>query len=346
MFPTGVCHVPGIADHTAVIYEFASLFQIPLYHSPRRCRFASELSQQTIQTAFEQSWDTEVFQHLLSTSELHQAFTMLSDHAECALSQIAYPNRRSQKHLPRSVWQPSVKVAPSKSASQVESVLLRRLRRLQRRLQHLLRVPHVVLLHDNLASLSVQIPELADWVTLTASQTLNIVDTVTARLEEAEKQRRISAWRQQTHGSLAKQTAWIKRRCSIHAEIDAHTSTREVVNAIHPSAVAKEQQRAWMKHWCPTTSVGTHQVCELLDSLSAHRQPTAVFNIVWTGGVLLKIGRAMTLKASGPDDWGAVDLIKLPFMFWDALAKIWELVYLWFRGASLKFGRMLGLQVW
>lgn len=236
-----------------------SLFQIPLYHSPRRCRFASELSQQTIQTAFEQSWDTEVFENFLSTRELNQAFTILSDHAECALSQIAYPNRRPQKHVPRSaLWQPSVKVAPSKSASQVESILLRRLLRLQRRLQHLLRVPHDVLLHENcdrnLASLSVQIPELTNWVTLTTTQTLDIVNIVTARLDEAEKQQRISAWRQQTHGSLAKQTAWIKRRCSIHAEIDTHTSTREVVHAIHPSAVAKEQQRAWMKHWCPTTS--------------------------------------------------------------------------------------------
>ena len=332
MFPTCVCHVPGIADHTTVIYEFDSLFQIPVYHSPRRCRFASELSQQTIQTAFEQSWDTEVFEKCLSTRDLNQAFTILSDHAECALSQIAYPNRHSQKHVPRSaLWQPSVKVAPSKSASQVESVLLRRLRRLQRRLQHLLRVPHDVSLHENcdrnLASLSVQIPELTHWVTLTTSQTLDIVNIVTARLDEAEKQQRISTWRQQTHGSLAKQTAWIKRRCSIHAEIDTHTSTREVVHAIHPSEVAKEQQRAWMKHWCPTTSVSIHPVCEILDSLAAHRQHTTVFDIEWTGGALLKIARAMTLKASGPDDWGAIDLIKLPLMFWDALAKIWELVY-------------------
>ena len=83
-----------------------------------------------------------------------------------------------------------------------------------------------------------------------------------------------------------------------------------------------------MRHWCPTTPVGTNPVCKLLDSLSAHRQPTAVFNIVWTGAALLKLARAMTLKASGPDDWGAVDLIKLPLVFWDALAKIWELVYL------------------
>ena len=232
MFPTTVRHVLGIADHTTVIYEFDSLFQIPLYHSPRRCRFATEVSQQTIQTAFEQSWDNEVFHTLLSTKEIQQAFTMLSDHAECALSQNVFPNRHSHKHLPRSAsWQPSVKVASSKSASQVETVLLRRLRRLQRRLQHLLRVPHDVLLHENcdrnLASLSLQIPELAEWFTLTTSQALTIVDTVTARLENVEKQQRISTWRQQTHGSLAKQTAWIKRRCSIHAEIEAHTSTGE-----------------------------------------------------------------------------------------------------------------------
>ena len=328
LFPSNLNHVAGVADHLTVLYEFDCLCPPSLRRAPRRIEFQQDIPLAQLASKFQESWNELQFASLLKQGNVDQAFHQLSQVAERTLAAHA-----TSDTVPRSAsWQPGVRPSQPKAAHQAESVLLRRVRRLERRLRHLLLVPHVDTLRNKcvtgISQLAPSVFELAGYLTMSIEQLTNAAEAAVSRITQEEKLARIAAWGRQTHGNLARQSAWIKWRRQVLADIakdpvqpDQHFA------GIHPTSVIAEQQREWSARWTHDGVSTAPQVEQLLHSLPSPPLSAFPSDIQWTGSKLKQIAKDMVSKASGPDDWGAADLIVLPDGFWEALSRLWQKVY-------------------
>lgn len=330
LFPSNLNHDHGVADHLLVIYTFDSIFQFPHWAGPKRRQFLSDLSDSDIRSNFLSKWDFGRFSSSLLTSGTTEAYRMLSEVAEDALTR---PQSCHQSCCPRSQpWRPAVKPRAHKACQQTESVLLRRLRRLHRKLHHAVQRPaDNNLLFNCLHSFQLlkrQVPEFQSLNPDSPAVLFAVTETVCSRLETEEKQARIKAWQQRTHGSLAKQSAWLKRRCLSLSELDTMPPRHDhQFSAIHPAQVVDEQQTFWSSQWTQPFPVAASELQPLLASLSEFRPAPFQGEIHWSGSDLQKIAQEMSSKAMGPDDWPAAQLLRLPDDFWQALACLWQRVY-------------------
>jgi len=328
LFPSNLNHVAGVADHLTVIYEFDCLYPPSLRRAPRRIEFQQDIPLAQLARKFQESWNELQFASLLKQGNVDQAFHQLSQVAERTLAAHA-----TSDTVPRSAsWQPGVRPSQPKAAHQAESVLLRRVRRLERRLRHLLLVPHVDTLRNKcvtgISQLAPSVFELAGYLTMSIEQLTNAAEAAVSRITQEEKLARIAAWGRQTHGNLARQSAWIKWRRQVLADIAKDpVQPDQRFAGIHPTSVIAEQQREWSARWTHDGVSTAPQVEQLLHSLPSPPLSAFPSDMQWTGSKLKQIAKEMVSKASGPDDWGAADLIVLPDGFWEALSRLWQKVY-------------------
>ena len=330
LFPTVLNHYPGIADHWLVSYTFDHLVPIATWSSPHRLQFQPKLSLDDVGAKFLDLWCPDLFNTALTSFNIDEAYRLLSDAAEHSL---AGHSESSHNNVPRAqMWQPVMPGTTHKAAQQHESVLLRQLRRLERRLSHCVKMPSDVALSQkcvrNLRSLRQQVPELVDLDNIDMAQRLAAVSAACSRLATEEKAARIAIWQSHTHGHLSKQCSWLKRRCRLLTELRTSPPDKCLqFTAIHPSNVVQEQQREWASCWTRSQAPSTCHVKQFLQSLADHQQPQFEGTILWTGPALQRLAQGMTQKAAGPDDWRAADLLRLSKIFWEALALLWDTVF-------------------
>ena len=330
LYPFKLTHVEGVADHLAVIYAFHSLFSFTCWSGPQRQQICSDQLTVDLDRQFETIWNEDLFLSTLQNQGTNEAYCLLSKAAEQTLAGL---QPAKKKACPRAQpWQPTVKLSQHQAAKQTESVLLHRLRRLHRRFQQALQRPLDELLvqkcYQGIQQLKPQAQEFNRFSPKFSRIYVMLPKAVRLRLEQEEKQACIKVWQGQTHGSLAKQSAWIKRRSHSLAELESvppdHTHS---FTAIHPAHVVAEQQNIWESKWTQKNPVSSCSFDSIFQSVDAYRPSQWQGDIPWNGNLLKKIAAEMVNKVMGPDDW-AKDLLRLPLKFWNAVAHLWHQVYL------------------
>ncbi|CAE7943638.1 ppdK, partial [Symbiodinium necroappetens] len=155
LFPSALSHAEGIANHTAVSYEFA-------FDDPVGCSGPSRASLSTSSvsaSAWDDRWDASHFQALLFASDLDGAWRLLSDTAEAVLSGGGHGVVARS-----SGWSPQKAKPRSKASRCFESLELVRLRRLSRRLTQLARHPEDTRLRDIIGRAVAELQGSFSWL--------------------------------------------------------------------------------------------------------------------------------------------------------------------------------------
>lgn len=323
LFPSALCHAAGIANHTAVSYEFA--FDDPVGCSgPSRAPLGTS---SVSAAAWDDRWDASCFQASLVAGDLDGAWRLLSDTAEAVLGGGGHGVVARS-----SGWSPQKAKPRSKASRCFESLELVRLRRLSRRLTQLARHPEDTRLRDIIARAVEELQGSFSWLGelphFTMEQHAAWVQTQVETVAQAERDRGFERWHASMQDSTKKQTAWIKRRASLKGGLaHPHWCDAEAVRrrAIHPVEVIKRAEEEWCPRWT-AGEVDVLPVQSLLEALDPPRGGTIAMPC-FTPSKLQCAASKMVGKASGPDGWEASQLLRLPAPFWHALSDLWQCAY-------------------
>ena len=136
---TRLSHRHGMADHLLVAYDIPSGPTVLTHAGPKRAVVQSEalLPEQEVQRRWNGLWSDEAFRQALEDPDVNHSWSYISDVAEAVLAEP------SAATLARSAaWKPVPCTGGHRGSSFPETVVLRRLRRLLRRLRQLSREPN------------------------------------------------------------------------------------------------------------------------------------------------------------------------------------------------------------
>ncbi|CAE7715253.1 unnamed protein product [Symbiodinium sp. CCMP2592] len=336
-FPTTVRQRWTFSDHAQVAYELD--LTDPVDHRGPAFRGLSSTSSVT-----EAHWLSAA----LEDGDLDGAWSLISDVAEDLLGEPGASGARRSTS-----WRPLLRAHPrSRAAGAQDSLVLVRLRRLQRRVAQLGHRPGDRRLRDRAAHLAVDLVDQVPWLAELPYFEMEAWSAwLEERIQEEEARRKtatLAAWRGRMDSSEPCLLSWIKRREQLNVEMErpqlgAH-EVREC-KAIHPTQVLKESEEAWMRLWGRREVTG--RVGQLL---SQHPQlPEFLWRPTFTAEGLRKAGKEMAQKAAGPDGWSTSSWCLLPDGFWHALGRLWTRVLdlgatpaLWRRGRVVLVPKMSG----
>ena len=330
----------GISDHDLVAYDFGV---VPLHAGsfrPKRAPILDEVdadgrdapcSQRPVPDC-DEAFESTFLQVL--DRDVNEAWAFLSDFAE---NQLAGGVPRGSC-LRSSLWKPQVTTRRSKASSASEPVYLVRLRRFHRRLLHLALHPledqlrvrvhrDINYFHAALLPASAQfgggsphlwpIRPLADFVGSTVEDEVNQL-----------KEQRIRSWQARLALSPDKQRRWVKSHAGAHvremrAARPSPTLGGVQACAVHPARALRDLEEEWCDFWRQAPGCGTARDFQVL----LREVPTEVHLI---DGIELSVDdlrrsmKAMTSKASGPDDWSAAQLLRMGPRWWRCLTSLWN----------------------
>mmetsp|Transcript_42212 Transcript_42212/g.100601 ORF Transcript_42212/g.100601 Transcript_42212/m.100601 type:complete len:1314 (+) Transcript_42212:1316-5257(+) len=314
----------GIADHRGTAYDmrFAGPrgFSGPS-RSPLNAADVSPSRWDAVWRPFDAS-----FKAALDT-DVEEAWSILSSAAEEALAGPTFHSPGCARH---STWRPRCERDVHKAADGTESLLLTRMRRLQRRLAHMRRVPQDVQLRRNicgdLGHLGSSFPELLEFMHGGELGAVRLVDSLVAALEKDAQESAVAAWRQGVDFNFKAQCAWVKRRSSLEKEIEAAGGVDPLLPrvAIHPMRVIADAEAQWLPRWTRRRGRKQGAVESALSALP--ELPMSTIELSFTGAELFAIAKGMCGKAGGPDGWTADQWCHLPMDFWSCLASLWQSV--------------------
>ncbi|CAE7739875.1 unnamed protein product [Symbiodinium sp. CCMP2592] len=313
-----------IADHRGTAYDMRFAGPRGFSGPPRASLTAADVSP----SCWEEVWRTRAasFQAALTT-DVEEAWTILSSAAEQAM---AGPAQRFNGCARHSTWRPHRERDVHKAAAGAESLLLTRMRRLQRRLAHLRRVQHDAQLRRNIVAdlglLGHTFPELLEFRHGGELGAVRLVDSLVAALEKESLESAVAAWRQGIDFNYKAQCAWVKRRSGLEKELENAGEVDPLLSrvAIHPTRVIAEAEEQWLPRWSRRQGRCHAAVATALSSLP--ELPRANLELSFTGAELFAIGKTMCGKAGGPDGWTADLWCHLPLDFWNCLASLWQAV--------------------
>ena len=328
LWPTCTSQSAGVADHDCVQYELDVSYSVQCLamHPRRQVSWDSEAE---IHQLFLAQWCPERFQRLLLQNELDEAWTLLSNIAEECMCD-------EDSRCPPSSSPPSwyKKDLGHRRTITPESVSLRRLKRLHRRLVQWQKDPDVDGQADLLRKLEMNLHSLTrifrelEHVHLSNLQlAIQKVEEVINDQTQHESDRRLQHWSCKINENQHFRNAWVKLReqavqnqqCSM-----PKPGVPQRWNALHPAHVLAEACSNWTEVW--TRKVVDHQ--PFLSMLTQVSRPdegdfiTAI-HLQPTGIDLQRLAEKMLGKAPGPDSWKAEHLVRLPDLWWQGLADLW-----------------------
>ena len=243
------------------------------------------------------------------------------------------------RHLP---WEPVARFRDQhKAATTSEPLGLRRLRRLQRRLQHLRRFSEDFQLASkivrDLQSLVTEFPDVANINLVDLHSDVEAINAIVSAAANTARTIALDQWRDKMRDDPIAQAAWIKNKAAMDMERAQRVPTTmdEAIQAsIHPARILEEQRAKWTRVWNPPPELqgSVNQVRELLCDVP---QPVPLnMHITWDVAALQRATRAMIGKVGGADDWRPEDLLLLPQCWWQCFATLWKFIY---REARLPF---------
>ena len=314
----------AVADHLGVWYDmpFMDSGDVTVARSwPAQVHFTPE----------DIRFDTPSFETQFASSDgVENMWKVLSSFAEQALTDI--DAAAATRHLP---WQPRVHArVMHKACTSLEPLALRRARRLQRRLQHLvLRGGDPFLMRRirrDLRELTPHFPPFAelDRCHLHPQDALacvrQCVDAETRGLQDA----RIASWKGKMQASVPQQRTWIKNRAELHlARSLPQPSVQAVVDRpVHPSSVLQTEYVKWQRLWTssPALPALASRVEELLERVPLASPAACDFDL--TPDALQRSMQVMRQKGAGPNGLLASQLLLMPPVWWNAFAKLWGVI--------------------
>lgn len=254
---------------------------------------------------------------------MDRAWQLLSDSAEFALCVDA------RGCVPRSeAWSPTQVVHGPRAARMPESVELRRLRRLLRRLGHLRDHPEDWRLRQSLVQgardLIRRTPVLHGLTVHTALDYIETVEGLVHTIEADETTQRLRRWRDTMAVDRSAQRRWVKQQAQLRKEFNrsdrsafAHGSK---LHSIHPAVTLQQGVEDWTQVW----RQGVIDEDSFQDMLrNVPRPATAAECPRPTEDLLRRSAKAMLHKAQGPDDWTTEHLLRLPSLWWQSFAVLW-----------------------
>ena len=321
LFASELHHRPGVADHLLVGYT------VPCDHSvrggcgPRRAVVTEEAA--SAATRFHERWKPEDFASAVAEADVNLAWQLLSDAAEFALCADV------RGCVPRSEeWSPTQVVHGPRAARMPESVELRRLRRLLRRLHHLRAHPEDWQLRQNLVrgarDLIRRTPVLHGMSVHSALDYLETVDGLVQSMDADESAQRLRRWRDTMAVDRCAQRKWVKQQAQLRKEFNRSDRSAFVhgskLHSIHPAATLKQGVEAWTQVW----RQGEIDEDSFQDMLRNVPRPAAVVACPrLTEDLLRQSAKAMLHKAQGPDGWTTEHLLRLPSLWWQSFACLW-----------------------
>lgn len=324
---TSVCCFETVADHLGVTYRFD--FTVPLSPvGPHRLKLRSDGP--VSEGQWRSVWGPVDAQFQVAVqSDSSKAWEILSRAAEKALavddSSSPPPPDVVARHA---LWRPRIPRQVHKASNPRESIILARLRRLQRRVSHLARTPHDACLRRNIQHDLMQMgrsyPALREFIGFEASA-CSVVDELVRAREAEEKEISIQSWRARLDGSLHHQRDWIRRRAALEREVQrpcSHPAALQPRVALHPARVIEQATSEWLPRWTCQDQIDMAAVHEVLQSVPPVTQHSVDFD--FTGQQLHGVAKKMVGKSPGPDGWTVEQWLLLPAGFWSALASIWR----------------------
>lgn len=288
-----------------------------------------------VEQRFAGRWRQEDLQRLVTNSCVDDAWTLLSNVAELSLARKIRPrNMRSNEP------QIHTRDLGRKASTTSESVELRRLRRLHRRLSHRHQQasgnPAATLVQNILREsreLAHTFPQLHHFQ-VDEPTWANQIQTLVEETAAFELSQRLDCWKVNITNSPLLQRSWVKKRAEVLGRGEATpTAARNTTlsNALHPSHVLNKAVSNWQRVW-RRGAVNQQLYQNLLQQV---RQPSAavaqVCDLCPSSTELRSTAKSMIGKAAGADAWQAEDLLRLPETWWQNFATL--------RALTLQLGR-------
>ncbi|CAE7373819.1 unnamed protein product [Symbiodinium natans] len=317
---------PELSDHLCVGYDLEvecrrSDYVLPKFH---------ELSLQdeaAIGLNFDAVWDEELFSTYLDADQLDEAWTQLSDVAECSLGADFFGwadrSRRS------SFWEP---VRPRRAEHRCgehghESRATQLLRGLLGRLSQLRQQPHDEHLQRAIRRGCGQLRRVVpgfpyiDLCYIDAS--IDAVSELYNVYSEQERNARLERWRVDTQQQWAKAHTWVKRKAEEALKLQGPTVSPDAIpTCVHPASMVAEHAELWHKKWTSSsTSNDASAVRGILASLQQFPLSDLKFDL--SPEDLIRATKKMKGKSPGADQWTPEQLLALPKAWWAAVARLW-----------------------
>ena len=304
----------GIADHCAVMYDFAVAGLEPCFKVPPPKTLKAK--EPVEQERWDASFPLERFDLLLAQQDVQRAWNLLSDHAESLLQPHSVGRSRTTVPGPT-----CVATAPTK-VERLQTVLERRLRRTLRRLAELQKtdadwsLARKVL--NALPYLQKHFPELTEVQNLDT----NLIAVLEQCLQKeicASREARLQSWKRKMEEDESSLVRWVKGadKVSCFATDDSRVP-------VHPQRKAEHFANFWQKVWSPPSLAQEEAVDPFLDWIPPGGFSCSEPN--FTPANLRSQVRKAVGKAHGPDGWTGDSWSLLPMGFFDALAKLWNVV--------------------
>ncbi|CAE7631163.1 LINE-1 retrotransposable element ORF2 protein [Symbiodinium microadriaticum] len=326
--PTSVFHREGVSDHLLVGYIVDGGCALQGHCGPKRAPVCTEADRSTAEVGrlWHAQWCIADFQAYLAKHCVDKAWTLLSNTAEAALcSPSPGATRRSAD------WTPRVAATGHRAMLSPETVALRRLRRLERRLRQLQKEPCNRGLYKHVGrdmyDLARTFPELGGHLDPFGAVCSELVRELISKRETQEHTEWLARWQTRLKSSEASRRRWVQRKCRDQQEYVKSISTLSgetgQISTCHPSRLLHAAQCEWQETW-RRGAVDRVGFAKLLKQVP---RPT-VDNpqLEFRSADLLAAAKTMAGRAGGPDAWLAENLCRLPSAFWCALAELWGVV--------------------
>ncbi|CAE7672255.1 unnamed protein product [Symbiodinium pilosum] len=330
LFPAGAFQAWTFSDHAIVGYE-VDLSEPCGARGPARRALCAE---PVAVDKWRSRWgDGAEFLGLLSSGQVDEAWTLLSDAAEDVLCEEGVHSSSGEHGSRRSrsaPWKPFVGRQGSKAARGVESLVVVQLRRLHRRLLHLRANPWEsglrAVVRRQLRHLSMHIVDLRALPAHAPEAGADAVGELVAKMEDESCAHAMQCWRNRMREAPALLRAWIKRRAKediVASRPVPDAGSPIVQQAVHPVRVVAEAEQEWMRRWeCDSSACNVDAVSRMLTAVPLY-PPLRDWKPDLSGPMLFKVAKSMKGKAAGPDSWRIEDFLLLPEDFWHALSLLW-----------------------
>ena len=313
------CHA---SDHLVVQYQCD--LQAPRCRTGPRRLPVGEVSDESLDLYFA-TWHEQPFHDALCHSDVDAAWAFLCNHAESALCDTAADNA-----IPRSAqWQPSApKPSQRPSKGQVGSEVVCLLRNLLNKLQVLRHRPWDLQLAQCVLR---SLPKLrilgAALPFVDGGDELSLLESVSSQLkffEQQEQQALKEEWSRRLKTDEATLRSFVKNRAESQLEWDeAYPRADAVVGGLHPAHAVAAESEAWRNKW-----TSEEHTCNnaLLASVLDHvpRPSPSNCDLKLETCELRAAMSSMKDRSSGPDDWKASHLLRMPLQWWHLFTSLWN----------------------
>ena len=254
----------------------------------------------------------------VEANDLEVAWRTLSGVAEKMLREEDSLGGRPRDRAPRPTWN----AEDRKRGKSLESIMVRRLLRVERRIKEAQRidgpVPHGLEenIHKALDGLVARFPVLTD-VDFLDPDALTTMGELIADTRAKDDERRLRAWKERLEDNENAMLAWIKKE-----PLDAPAT--DSGKPLHPQERVEHEAAAYKELWNPKVVPNVSELDPILDWTANFRSEVEV--PILTGAELKRICHGNADKAAGVDQWYPRHWTLLPIGFFDQLAAMWNAI--------------------